>query len=340
MSLLSPPRVYVDESNSTGENLLDPSQPVFVLGAVNVQSKLAATLLDEVTAQLPKGHGEPKYSALAKTQRGRRALLECLSKIPDEAARVYVAHKLFVVEAKMVDLLIEPMAHRDRYDMYADGAAVGLANLMHQVGPVLGDKPAYERMLATFVKAIRSNRQASIDDLFLAIGAYCQTASPDWRGLVEMFLYTRNEAEDFVEGVVRGRYRDELDPAIPCLVALVYDIGKRIGPFTLVHDESKVVAKHALQLLNIHELPNLTRPGKRLPPLPAVTIEFSDSKGIPQLQLADWVAGAGRQWATQLVTRKGDRFADRLEPIVRKWLIGGAWPDPDTIGHPTPRTID
>ena len=112
MSLLIPPKVYFDESNSTGENLLDPSQPVFSLAAVNVQNDLAAELVYDVISQLPPGHGEPKYTALAKTGHGRAALLECFKRLPSDGVRFYVAHKQFMVESKMVDLLIEPRAYK------------------------------------------------------------------------------------------------------------------------------------------------------------------------------------------------------------------------------------
>jgi hypothetical protein len=211
---------------------------------------------------------------------------------------------------------------------------------MHMVGPVLGDKAAYDKMLSTFVNAVRSNRKATIDDLFAAIEAYYQTTMPEWRETVRLLLYTRGEAKSLIERIAQGeRYRDELDPAVPCLVALVWDIGQRLGSFIIVHDNSRVVARHALTLLSLNELPNPTRPGRLLSPLPIVTIEFSDSKEVPQLQLADWIAGAGRQWATELVLKRGDEFAEQLGPIVNEWLIGGAWPDPETIGHPKPRTI-
>jgi hypothetical protein len=117
----------------------------------------------------------------------------------------------------------------------------------------------------------------------------------------------------------------------------VWDVGQRIGQFVLIHDKSKVVAKHALMLLNANKLPDPTRPGRYMSSLPAVTIEFSDSKEVPQLQLADWIAGAGRQWATELISKKGDRFAADLALIVKEWFIGGLWPDPNTIEHPSPR---
>ena len=339
MSLLIPPKVYFDESNSTGENLLDPSQPVFSLAAVNVQNDLAAELVYDVISQLPLGHGEPKYTALAKTGHGRAALLECFKRLPSDGVRFYVAHKQFMVESKMVDLLIEPRAYKDGYNMYQDGAAVALANLMHFAGPVSGDKLAYDKMLSTFVKAVRGNSRATVDDLFAAIDSYCQTTGPEWLKHIDLLMYMRDEAEELIEDISSGRLRDELDPAIPCLAALVWDVGQRAGPFMLIHDTSKVIARHALKLLNVNQFEDPTRPGKRMSALPVITIGFSDSKDEPQLQLADWVAGAGRQWADELIEKKGDRFSRHLGPLVKEWLIGALWPDPDTIENPSPRTL-
>jgi hypothetical protein len=338
--LLTPPHVYADESNSTGENLLDPSQPVFAMGMVHIEDDLASSLVADVLQQLSEGHGEPKYTALAKTRTGRAALLDCFRRLPDGSARAYLAHKRFMAEAKMIDLLIEPMAHEDGYNMYADGAAVGLANLLHFLGPVVGDEEAYTRMLSTFVRAMRSNSTANLDELFESVDAYCESIEPELRSPIELLKYTRREAEYLVDGINRGAFRDDLDPAIPCLYILVDDFGQRIGPFILVHDRSNVVARHALQLLKTHELPNPTREGKLLRPLPAVSIELADSKSAPQLQLADWVAGATRQWGTQVATQKADRFAFELEPLVRGWAIGGLWPDQDVITSPSPRIIE
>jgi hypothetical protein len=107
----------------------------------------------------------------------------------------------------------------------------------------------------------------------------------------------------------------------------------------LIHDTSKVIARHALKLLNVNQFEDPTRPGKRMSALPVITIGFSDSKDEPQLQLADWVAGAGRQWADELIEKKGDRFSRHLGPLVKEWLIGALWPDPDTIENPSPRTL-
>src|SRR5262249_55221534 len=154
----------------------------------------------DVISQLPRGHGEPKYTALSKTGRGRAALLECFRQLPDGSARFYVAHKRFMVESKMVDSLIETRAFKDGYNMYSDGSAVALANLMNIAGPTLGNPSAYEAVLSTFVKTIRSNSQATAGDLFSAIENYRQTVTtPGWRRHLDFFMCMRTEAEELVE---------------------------------------------------------------------------------------------------------------------------------------------
>jgi hypothetical protein len=91
----------------------------------------------------------------------------------------FVAHKRFMIVAKLVDYLAVELAHDDGYDMYADGSAVTLANLMFLVGPVLGDPAAFDAMLSTFVDALRPSRPTTLDDLFTAFEpAACAARCP------------------------------------------------------------------------------------------------------------------------------------------------------------------
>lgn len=340
MSLVDAQSVYVDESGNTGENLIDPAQPVFVLGSIILDDTLSATLVGHVQRQLPKGHGEPKYTSLAKTKVGRRALMECISSLPPDAARFYAADKQFFIEAKIIDLLVEPFFNKRGYNMYADGSAVGLANLMHAVGPVLGDKSAYENVLKTFVRAFRSRPTATVDDIYHSIDEYRVTApTPEWQEWVEFLSLTRSEAEAALDWIRNG-HRDELDPATPCLVALVRDAGEHLGVFRLVHDKSDTISRYAHILENLHEIGNPTRPGRRLTPLPITSIDFLDSKDASQLQIADWIAGAGRQWTNQFLRMNRDPFAQELGTVIESWLIGAVWPDRNTIDTPRPRLID
>jgi Protein of unknown function (DUF3800) len=329
------PIVYADESNNSGENLTDSHQPVFAASAVLMDATNAAAIVQSVRAQLPAGYGEAKYSSLSKSGTGRRVLLDVLARLPDGAARTYVAHKRFMIVAKIVDYLVVELAHGSGYDMYADGSALGLANLLYYAGPVLGDPAEFDRMLQTFVDALRPTKSTTIDDLFIAIEAYRQTAQDGLRDKIMLVEAAREHADEIDRLISHAGMRDALDPAVPCLAELCYDMGTRIGRFRLVHDQSNTIARNALTLLTVDALPQIT-PVLKLPPLPAVEITFADSAAAPQLQLADWIAGATRQVADARFTGTQNPFVDQLAPLVDGWLSGGIWPDIDTISTPRP----
>ncbi|WP_159053421.1 DUF3800 domain-containing protein [Streptomyces regalis] len=321
------PTVHGDESSSTGENLLDAAQPVFCAAAIHLDDDLACQTVDEVKAQLPATHGEPKYTSLSQTGRGRDALVAAFDSLVSESIVAFIAHKRFMVVTKMVDVLVEPLAYETGFNLYDRDAALALANLYHLSGPVLGDPGAYDQMLQTFVDAVRRRSRASAADLFAAISAYRATTRPPLTEWVELLELTRGQADDIIRRIASGETRDELDPAIPCLAVVCGEMGKIVGDFALVHDESSAVARGSVFLQYLHWLPDPARPGRTMERLPVTGVTFSDSTTAPQLQIADWVAGAVRQWATSLVISKADPFAERLEPFAKRWSAGGIWPD-------------
>ncbi|MFF2436660.1 DUF3800 domain-containing protein [Streptomyces sp. NPDC058107] len=325
----------MDESHNTGENLLDASQPVFTLAGVHLADDFAQDLVGRVVAQLPPGHGEAKYSALARSHRGRIALLEAFSRLPEGSVRVYMAHKKFMATAKMVDTLIVELFHDNGYNMYADGSALGLANLMHLIGPVAGDSQAYDQMLRFFVDAVRTKRRATVEDFVGSVARYRDTVTEErFIDIVQLFVLARDQADDFVSLVEAGRVSDGLDPAIPCLRSLCDDMAENLGDFVLVHDQSRAVKNNVEYLLTLDTLPDPVRPSSNAHRLPVAEIKFADSESVSQLQVADWVAGAARQWGTALVSGAEDKFATSLSAIVQPWSAGGVWPDPDTISNP------
>lgn len=328
------PTVYADESNSTGENLLDPAQAIFCAAGVYVDADLARGIVDDAVAQMPASLGEPKYTTLSKTLNGQSVLLKALSSLTDQTIRAYLTHKQFMVTAKMVDMLVEQLAFETGYNMYADGAAPALANMLHHFGGVCGDKDAFDHLLHTFVRAARKRSKASADELFAAMAAYQVTTDESFSGISGVLLITRAQADDIFATIASGKLLDNLDPAVPCLVELCHGLGAELGDFALVHDASKTIERQAPQLLTAHELPDPARPGQNLPRLPLTGISFSDSTSAPELQLADWVAGAVRQWATRNATGQEDPFADALEEIVQPWVLGGIWPDLETVMNP------
>ncbi|WP_331720483.1 DUF3800 domain-containing protein (plasmid) [Streptomyces sp. NBC_00161] len=319
------PVVYADESSNSGQNLLDPDQPVFTVAGIHLPDELAASIVDEVRAQLPPTQGEPKYGSLARSARGRKALMRAFEQLPEGSTRSYVVDKQFMVMTKMVDVLVEPLAHAVGHNLYEGKEALALAEILHMGGPVLGDTTAYQKLLQGFVDWVR--QKATTDDLFAVLTAYREsvpTQQGDFAGLVDLLTYSRNVADETASDIAAGGERDLLDPAVPSLYCLGHSFGESIGQFRLVHDASKVIDRNAALLRMTHL--DLARPRELMKPFPATQIDFADSRDHPQLQLADWVAGAARQWASHLAVGGGDRFSQELEATVRPWVVDAIWP--------------
>lgn len=331
MTLVPATSIYIDESNSTGENLLDTQQPIFSLSAVHLDAQKAQELLDDVMRRLPHGHGEPKYTKLSKTGAGRGILLDTLGELSPNDTRAYIIHKRFMVVTKIIDTLAVEVAADLGYDMYADDSARVMAHFYYFIGPVLGGAKQFDAVLKSFVDMMRLREAALIDEFFSSLEQYASTLNgEDFPGLP--FLQgSRYHAEDVVSGLRSGRYRDMLDPAIPCLVELAKAAGERFGIVQIIHDHSEVIKRNRDLLLNLNQLPDLWRPGHNLELLPVSVIDFSDSRQRPPLQVADWVAGAARQWANSFYSDSRDPFAERLESIVQPWIVGTIWPDKDVL---------
>ncbi|WP_327250090.1 hypothetical protein [Streptomyces sp. NBC_01320] len=150
---------------------------MFTVAGVHLPDELAASIVDEVRAQLPPTQGEPKYGSLARSSRGRKALMRAFEQLPEGSTRSHLIHKPFMVTTKLVDVLVEPLADADGLNLYEDKQGLALAELLHVCGPAFGDAAAYRQLLQTFVNWVR--QRVSTDDLFAAVAAYKASVSVD-----------------------------------------------------------------------------------------------------------------------------------------------------------------
>ena len=69
--------------------------------------------------------------------------------------KVTVIHKGYMIIAKVVDMLIEPLAHRDGLDLYKQGCNIALANLYYTVMPEVCGEIEFRIFQKRFVEMIR-----------------------------------------------------------------------------------------------------------------------------------------------------------------------------------------
>ena len=122
--------LYCDEAGNSGQNLLDPEQPTFVLASTDLGRSEATELLDVVRS--PQG-GEPKFKTLKRTTDGVRRLTRLFTDPRLNKSRIAITafHKRYMVVTKMVDLISETVFHGIGEDLYKRGANIAMSNMLY-----------------------------------------------------------------------------------------------------------------------------------------------------------------------------------------------------------------
>lgn len=324
------PRVAFDEAGNTGQNLLDATQPVFVLASVHMPPGRAGSL---AAAATPPGGSEAKFAALRSSNAGRKRVLSVLrdGALTPNDAKVCVYHKSFMVTTRIVDALVETWHHARGIDLYENAAHLGLANLLHAATPVFCGADAFREWQTRFVAMVRQKSPERVE-AFYAQTAELRTrnSNPDF----DIFLAVLERTREVVDEGIREDDKIALDPAVPALVQLAAEWSATLGhPFDLVHDHSKPLAYGREQLrllLAVDELPrNFDNMGLKYAfPIQAPDIRFADSRDVPELQLADVVAGAAATLFRARARGEPDPFAEALLHAGIATVVSNVvWPD-------------
>ena len=290
--------IAFDEAGNTGQNLLDPVQPVFVLASVCMDADVAESIAARVRG--PR-LSEAKFSQLRRNDAGRRRLLEAFRSdaFMPESVRVAVHHKPFLVTTFLVDLLVEPLAHATGFDLYENRGNLALANLLQTVTDAFCGQGALVELHRRFVAAAMAKTPQDARPAVAAFYAYVEAlrannSEPDFETELEILAATEMVAPAWV-----GRCDPvALDPAVPAFADLAAQWTASLQkPFVIAHDRSKPI-EHEREVLE-----GLMRSGgetrrfgeegiARAWPILARGIEFCDSHDVAQIQIADLVAGA------------------------------------------------
>jgi hypothetical protein len=245
-----------------------------------------------------------------------------------------------MVMGKMVDMIVETLAHHLDFDLYENGANLGLTNMHFHVAPVFCGREKFDEMLASFVAMVRKPSTESKSRYFDSVRAL-QAASSVEKFKSDLDLYLA--AEPVIDEVLSGTDYNHLDPAIPGFFYLCSSWGMQYQkPFGVVHDSSKPIAASKElfeQMMDSSAEPQLIGYDRRKFefPLRATGITFGDSKTRPGLQVADLLAGTVAYFAGRVAINKRDEFRDRLEEAgVERFNVQTIWPEmkvtPDDLG--------
>jgi hypothetical protein len=332
--------VFIDESGNTGQNLLDRSQPVYVLASVHFTYSEAKAIYDVLfTGKEEEAH----FKKLKRSKLGKQRIKEFIksSILAPDQIKLFIAHKPFMTITKIVDLLVETLYHHLSIDIYKDGANIAMSNLYYYATTPFCGEERFARFQAAFLQMIRNKDTTSIRNFYASIKElkdFCKDEK--YKIMLDILAQTREILDDILPNV----NVTTLDPATPLLYFLCGAWGDQLdAPFNVVCDESKPLAhdRKLLEGLTDPDIPEV-RVGydfrKITLPLKVNTISFVNSKDVIQVQIADMLASACAYWARSIVNRceEGDLFFAIKDSIIPDLIINSIWPSqaitPEELG--------
>ncbi len=324
------PLIAFDESGNTGQDLTNTDQPIFSLASVYLSDSDAENILETLKTQQGQ---EVKFTSLLQNQYGQQRIISLFQSeiINPNNVKLSVIHKKCMIIGKIVDLLVETLAHRDGIDLYIRGANIALMNLLYTTLPAVCGEGNFELFQKSFVEMIRRKNAASIQEFYDQCRIMYQSCKlPDSRPLIATIIATENIVLD----VLSAADNTAIDPAVTSFVThLAYWSTQLNREFDLVHDVSKPLEQQEEMLSYLMSKDKTEIEvgyDRRKYKLPFKTsgIQFGNSKQIKQLQIADVIAGAGSYWCRGFTHEGIDKnFAQALEQSgIRDLVINCIWP--------------
>lgn len=325
--------VYLDESGYTGEDLLNPEQPIFVVASTTLMDDEAKSLVDACFSSVRAA--ELKHVTLAKRASGQDRVLKFIeqaTKKPERFATMFV-HKEFAVLTKMVDLWVESAMHEDGVDLYKHGGNLGLCNLAYLVLEPQMPKGAFRRMLELFQTMMREKTLGSYRKFMYHLRKAHRASAVDAQEVLSFFilsdarlgpnhLYSLPEHSldlpAAISFVLVNHWRQQTDEAL-----------------VLIHDDSSAMARERwiwdtmVSPDNPEVVVGYDR-RKIIFPLNVTKTKFCDSKAHLQLQLADILAGATAAFCQGFLDpgAQSDYSIRLREAGIEDLAVNKIWPAP------------
>ncbi|MFY3329782.1 DUF3800 domain-containing protein [Achromobacter xylosoxidans] len=321
--------IYCDEAGNSGEWLLDPEQPHFVLVSNDFGAAEAASILAHV--QSNQG-AEPKFKTLRKSSDGINRLIRFFSdpRLDNSRLVIHCFDKRFMVVTKMIDLVLETLQHEMGQDLYRGGANLAMSNMMHFCLPEFCGKAVTEKLFKTFVDLIRSRTDEAAQAYFLAAREAVEASvDNDFRGFLAPFA-----DQELFHAWFDGIGPNALEPAIPALFSQMGVWGARKSErFRVIHDKSKPILATQDQFEKMMAMsgePSMLIGYDRRKfhfPLRATSLEQGDSKEYPAIQVSDLCAGAVARFMKYKDGDVADPFTNAFVELVgHRWEFDGVMP--------------
>ncbi|TFC19720.1 hypothetical protein E3O19_01800 [Cryobacterium algoritolerans] len=293
--------ISCDESGNDGERLVDGSGTVFSHGSHDLSLEEASEIMDWLRSETRSQAPEFKFKQLA-----RHCDPELLSELFEERlanrAHVNLSEKTYMVVGKVVDLLVEELAHSLGMNLYAGGKARAMALRFYREGGRALGTVGWMELLRAFnslmrVNADKNGNKTTIEEFFKVVDTSRGNSKRlNVTTVLDLVFAARVHAEEFQE-----QLSDSALPALDPLPTSLAQIARfwhesSDRPIRVRHDVSPALRPETVDALVFSP----RNPGEfvRLaPPVPLVEIVQVISESDPRIQVADLIAGFGAKVA-------------------------------------------
>ncbi|MFK7799414.1 MAG: DUF3800 domain-containing protein [Aureispira sp.] len=307
------PIIAFDEAGNTGQNLLDISQPIFALGSVSFNNNE----LNELYNIFDVNSTELHFKKLRKYSKSQKQLLAfCDHKlITFSKVKFSISDKRYAVFAQMVDLLIEPVLHKEGIDIYKYGMNIGYTNTLYAMAENVWNKEIVQMVLKGFVRLVKTKSPQSAIDFYSSVELLNNSISDKDQALLTPII----ASWEVISKILNTLFKYSIDLTYPSFSILCDWWYRELNQkFDILHDESKQIDywKEMIEFTTNSSFMEEKEVGydnrKMIYPLKINKLELVDSKLSKAVQLADLVASSVTYALKELKEQKKNSFVEEL----------------------------
>ena len=291
--------VYLDEAGFTGNNLLDPSQPMFVYAGVAMTEDQAAALHSEVTTRFRLRGKELKGGNLVRRKKGREAVSWLLEQSAEHSLLV-VSDKRCALAGRFFEYIYEPLLAGQSGMLYGIEFHQFVAMVLY-CHFAAGDADA-RGLLGDFETLMRTLDPQQVDAVVSHVGDVELTGPLGY--LLVIALCQRDRIKKEIESLrdMKDGTRWGLELSGPLVNYLLAAWGERFDALEVHCDRSKPIQSDLLseiswfnQMIGRQDKVYFPIGREGSPSLVynlAAPIQLEDSENSPGIQIADVIASS------------------------------------------------
>jgi len=285
--------IYFDESGNTGQNLLDASQPIYVLSSHNFSEIETKEILNPLTALGVELH----FKHLKKYTKYQRQLLEIFNNkhIDEKRIKYYYVDKKYALVGHIVDLLIESVLYSSDIDIYKKGLNMSYLNSIYHFGTKVWKLDLFNDFLNTFQLMIRESTVINTNNFYNSLNNLYKSVDFKERVILDPILSSKS----IISGILTSINKYSIDLSASSFLGLITHWGKQLNnKIDVIHDDSKQI-EFWQEYIDFFANTIIDFPQevgydyrKMIYPLPINSIKLEGSHNCIQIQLADLIASS------------------------------------------------